>query len=152
MLTLQNVGYAQGEIGTDYSWQNKRYQIVQLDSASTAPTTPGSLAFWQNRDQYIVTGTVANAIGGAAGAQNQIAGRFGSAITPGYRCHIQQRGPAAFPTAAVFAAGMNVVSSAAGALTPVAVGTAASTQSIGLAQGPASGGNVTVYMDIQPIE
>lgn len=154
---LQYIAYAPGENGTDYSWNNKRYQIVYLDPATTTPTTPNQLAYWSNRDQYMVTSVPANAIGGATGAANQVAGRFGTVpITPGYRCHIQQRGPASLiaPSGVTFAAGETVIANAttAGAADRVAVGTAPGYQAIGQAQGAAASGFVTVYMDIQPIE
>jgi hypothetical protein len=155
-LTLQNVGYAQGELGTDYSWRMKRYQIVQFDPNATTPTTAGQLAFWVNRAQYIVTNSSATAIGGATGFQNQVAGRFGTAVTPGYRCHLQQRGLASLiPAGGVtFAPGESVIANATtpGAADRVAVGTAPGYQNIGQAQAAASGGAVQVYMDIQPIE
>jgi hypothetical protein len=152
-LTLQNVGYAQGELGTDYSWRNKRYQIVQLDPAAATPTSANTLAYWADRINYIVTGNAAAAIGGTTGAINQVAGRFGTAVTPGYRCHIQQRGPAALPSlGGTFLAGQSVTGTNTGGVAAVPFSTAPTAPVVGQAQGPAAAGVVQVYMDIQPIE
>jgi hypothetical protein len=151
--------YAPGEKGSWYSWQQKRYQIVQLDSGAVAlnpssTVAPNTIAFWMNREQYIVTNDRRAAVGGQAASQVQVAGRFGNAVTPGFTCHVQQRGRATLRTqSAAFVGGDSVIAMADSSATAdrVALGTATAF-GIGVARGPAVLGLVTVDLDIPSIE
>lgn len=91
--------YRPGELGKRYVLNSREYQRVQLDSGATASTgagvvAAGQLAFWKDRGNYIVTNDKTAAVGGPvlSNARNGYAGVFGSAITAGYFCDIQQRG------------------------------------------------------------
>lgn len=91
--------YREGELGVAYDYNDRAYQVVQLDSGATSSQTVGvvaanQLAFWKDRSKYIVTNcaSLANG-GGAANAYcNNVAGIFRNAVTAGNYCHILQRG------------------------------------------------------------
>lgn len=92
--------YRGGELGVAYDYNDRAYQIVQLDSGCTASNTVGvvaanQLAFWKDKDKYLVTNDKRQAIGGSLGTNafcNQVAGIFRCAATAGYFCSILQRG------------------------------------------------------------
>lgn len=150
--------YAPGELGTAYSFGLKDYQITQLDSGATVSTPTGvvatnQLAFWKDKASYLVTNDRRQAFGGIATTsyQNMIAGRFGSAITAGNICHIQQRGVGNLLDGGnTFAVGESVIAEAdlVAAADRVAVGTAVTFQRLGFARGAAAAGIVAVDLDI----
>jgi hypothetical protein len=92
--------YRGGELGVAYDYNDRAYQVVQLDSGAVAANTVGvvaanQLAFWKDKDKYLVTNDKRQAIGGSLGTNafaNQVAGIFRCAATAGYYCHILQRG------------------------------------------------------------
>jgi hypothetical protein len=154
--------YAAGELGTDYSYNQKHYQIVQCDSGATVSTPTGivatnMLAFWKDRTNYIVTNDRRFAEGGNAtqSYQNKVAGRFGNAVTAGNICHITQRGIANLLDGGnTFAVGESVIAEndlVAGA-DRIAVGTAVTFQRLGFARGAAAAGVVSVDLDIPSVE
>lgn len=150
--------YAQGELGFTFLANQKGYQGVQLDSGATAATPTGivatnQLAFWKDRSQYLVTNDRRFAEGGAAtqSYQNKVAGRFGAAITAGNYCYIQQQGRANLLDGGnTFAVGEFVFAEndVVAAADRVGVGTATSYQNLGTARGAASGGVVSVDLNI----
>lgn len=154
--------YAPGELGTDYSFNQKHYQVVQLDSGATVSTPTGivatnALAFWKDRANYLVTNDRRFAEGGAATGSyaNKVAGRFGNAVTAGNFCHITQRGIANLLDGGnTFAVGESVIAEAdlVAAADRVAVGTAVTFQLLGFARGGASGGVVSVDLNIPSVE
>lgn len=152
-----------GELGNAFDARDKAYQIVQLDSGATAATPTGvvaanQLAFWKNKDNYIVTNDRRQAmgLGAATGAyRNFVAGIFRNAVTAGNYTCVLQRGDN-IPVADggnTFAAGESVIAEddSAAAADRVAVGTASTFQILGRARGAASGGNVNVDIDITNI-
>jgi hypothetical protein len=91
--------YAPGELGQVFEANDKTYQIVKCDSGATAAAgagvvTANDLAFWKDKDGYLVTNDSAQAIGaGTANAfRNQVAGVFRAAVTAGSYCAVLQRG------------------------------------------------------------
>jgi len=64
--------YKPGELGKKFTYNNKRYQIVQLDASSNS-TVANGLVFWASRTAYKVTARVADASNVAV--QNGVAGR-----------------------------------------------------------------------------
>jgi|SRR5215475_1488983 len=152
-INIGNVAYAPGELGANYGYLNKRYQVVELDSTMTTPTTPLQLAYWMDKSKYIVTNVLANAVGGAAMAVNQVAGRFGTVpITPGYRCHVQQRGPSFLLSTGTFTPGTPVIADAATAGGAAAGTLPLASQGLGQATGAAASGQVPVWLDIPSLE
>jgi len=154
--------YAEGELGAMEEWRDRRYQRVQLDSGATDSTTVGAvaanqLAYWKDRDNYLVTNdsrfafnsTLAN-----SGYRNAVAGIFRCAVTAGYYCDILQGGND-IPVADgdnTFAAGDFVVAEAtatSAAADAVNAGTAPTVQVIGMATGVTDGTDVPVDVDIQ---
>lgn len=51
--------YSAGDLGKRFVWSGKRYQIVQLDTASQSSVANG-LLFWATKTQYTVTARVTN--------------------------------------------------------------------------------------------
>lgn len=92
--------YRGGDLGKAYDYNDRAYQVVQVDSGITADTGPGvvaanQLAYWKDKNTYLVTNDFTQAIGGSIGTEayrNQVAGIFRCAATSGYYCHILQRG------------------------------------------------------------
>lgn len=91
--------YAGGEVGNAFDWNDKAYQIVQLDSGATAATPAGAvaanqLAYWKDRAKYIVTNDSRFALFAdtALSFRNNVAGLFRSAVSAGYVCNVLQRG------------------------------------------------------------
>lgn len=88
-----------GELGTAFDYNDRAYQVVQVDSGATASTPTGAvaanqLAYWKDKDKYLVTNDARVAIGGntANAFRNQAAGWFRTANTAGYYAMILQRG------------------------------------------------------------
>jgi len=91
--------YAGGSIGQVVEWNNRTYQLVRHDSGATASTATGvaaanQLAFWKDKDDYIVTNNSPQALGGqvANAYRNFVAGVYRTAVTAGYYCFVLQRG------------------------------------------------------------
>lgn len=154
--------YAAGELGTDFSYNQKHYQAVVLDSGATVATPTGivavnQLAFWKDRQNYIVTNDKRMAEGGAATQswENKVAGRFGTAVTAGNFCNVQQRGIGNLVDGGnTFAVGESVIAEndVIAAVDRVAVGTACTFQRIGFARGAAANSIVSVDLDIPSVE
>lgn len=149
-----------GELGTEFEWNNRVYQIVQVDSGATASPTVGAvaanqLAFWKDKATYKVTndkrfallGAVANSFG------NNVAGVFRVAATAGYYVAILKKGyniAAAVATAdeGNVTGGTSVIADVTAdtaSVDGVAVGTATTYQKLGVTR-TASSSNVA-YVD-----
>lgn len=88
-----------GELGSRIQVGNSAYQLVKLDSGATASTgagavAAGDLAFWKDKEAYLVTNDKVQALGGptVANARNSVCGVFTAAATANYYCVVQQRG------------------------------------------------------------
>lgn len=149
-----------GSIGQKFDYNDRMYQRVQLDSGATSATPSGAPAandvvYWRDKDQYIVTNDrrFAMNLGAATNAYNNfIAGQLRYAATAGYYVDILQKGDnISFPDGGnSFAAGETVIGEldAVNAVDRIAVGTAPTYQRIGVARGAASGGLVSVDVDL----
>lgn len=158
---FNSMGGQPGGLGLAFEANNpaRSYQRVKLDSGATAATPVGvvaanQLAYWKDKDQYLVTNDSRFAMNSVATAYtNYVAGIFRVAGTAGNFIDVLQHGrsiPVA-DGANTFAAGEPVIAEAttnAAAADRVAVGTAAPSQQLGVARGAASGGNVNVDIDI----
>lgn len=154
--------YKPGELGSQIqTTTGKAYQLIQLDSGATAATTAGlpvagQLAFWKNKQAYIVTNDRAQVIfPGNSNSRQAVAGVFcattvngaaGSAtLTPGNYGVVQQRGPhvGIYTNANPVTAGQNIVADNAATAqgVAVAVGTAPTNPVVGIAT--AANGAVT---------
>jgi hypothetical protein len=165
---LVDTAYAGGELGTSYSWKNKRYQIVQCEPGAgigvTGPVAANQLAFWYSRQGYLVTNDPARAevqttpADFTSGMKGLVAGRFGTAVKPGNICHIQQAGPALLlATSTTLVAGAAAIPhsgpTAERSVSYVPLGQpAAQYPVVGITSGVVVNGLVPVDMDIQPIE
>lgn len=152
-----------GGLGLEHEsgFPDRTYQRVQLDSGATLSTPTGAVAanqsaYWKDKSAYIVTNDSRFAMGGAAAAgafRNYGAGIFRLAATAGNYIDVLKRGKN-IPLkdgGNTFAAGETVIlenDTTAAAFDRTAVGTAPSSQQIGVARGAASGGNVNVDVDI----
>lgn len=150
----------QGQLGMAADVLDRAYQYVQLDSGATSATAVGvvaanQLAFWKDRSQYLVTNDKAQADLGPTNYFNSVAGIFRNAVTAGNYTFILQRGRKILVTSdgsgAVgdYAVAKQAVSTAA--VTNVAAGTAPVSQTVGVIAAVASGGNITVDVDIPNI-
>jgi hypothetical protein len=150
--------YKLGELGAVHANNDRVYQRVRLDSGATSSTSVGAvaanqLAYWKDKDTYLVTNDSAQAIGtGASAFRNQVAGVFRNAATADNYIDVLQRGDN-IPIADggnTFAIGESVIAEAgtAAAADRIAVGTAPTYRTVGIARGAASGGNVNVDVDI----
>lgn len=148
-----------GSLGQKFDHNDRVYQRVQLDSGADSTTPVGAVAanqvaYWKDKDSYLVTNNRDQAIGGSGTSAyaNAVAGIFRNASTAGYFIDILKKGEN-IPVADggnTFAAGESVIAEAAAAAAAdsIAVGTAVTFQRIGFARGAASGGNVNVDVDI----
>ena len=155
--------YAPGERGLAYDYNDKAYQIVQLDSGATAATPTGipavnQLAYWRDKDRYVVTNDRRFAMNlgiGTAAYQNFVAGVIRNAATPGNIIHILQRGDniPMLDGGNTFAAGESIIAEAdaVGAVDRIALGTAVTFRPLGIARGAAANGVVNVDIDIPNI-
>ena len=91
--------YAPGQLGQVSEFDDRSYQLVQADSGATSATASGAvaandLAFWKDKDSYLVTNDARFAVGGqvANAWRNQVAGVFRAAISAGRYCYILQQG------------------------------------------------------------
>lgn len=149
--------YRGGELGVAYDFNDRAYQVVQLDSGVIASTGPGvvaanQLAFWKERAKYLVTNDPAQAkLGGVTNSYaNNVAGIFRVAATSGNYVHILQRGRnIAVKEAGSAAGGMSLEatpSATTAGATGVAVGTQNSYQKLGVVH-TATAANVC-YADV----
>ena len=152
--------YREGELGQAVDYVDRSYQIVRCDSGAVAAAAgavaANQVAFWKDKDLYLVTNNSAQAIGGQTtnAWRNQVAGIFRAAITAGNYCCILQRGD----NYAVKSDGNGGIGQTAIAnsgtsqdVTNVAVGTASTYQVVGIMRTTPAGGNVNVDLQITPI-
>ena len=155
-----SVAGQRGQLGMQHDYNDRTYQRVQHDSGATSATATGvaaanQVAFWRDKDNYIVTNDrrFAMNLGAATGAYaNFVAGIYRNAATAGRYIDILKAGDniACADGGNTFAAGESVIAEAdsAAAVDRVAVGTAPTFMVLGYARGAASGGNVNVDIDI----
>lgn len=153
--------YSTGQLGSvvtikDTDGVAKRGQIVQMDSIATVSPADGTLAYWVDRSQYLVSADLT-----ASGRGNR-AGVFRAAVTitaaVGNICVVQQGGKCSTlfvdaPTAAPTTAGLICIPSAtAGKADCLAAGSAASYPAIGTSAGTQDGTSkkADVILDIEP--
>ena len=152
-----------GELGMCFEWNQRSYQIVQLDSGATSATTAGAvaaneLAYWKDRTTYLVTNDSRQALyaNTALSFRNRVAGIFRASTsgtttaTPGYYICILQRGDnIAVKEVGSATCGMVLIAStsttAADAL-GVAINTAPNCLTLGTVRTATSG--VTCYADV----
>src|ERR1051325_3773004 len=75
--------YRPGELGAAFEWNDRTYQVVQVDSGATAAASSGivaqnDVAFWKDRSKYLVTNDL------RFSNRNNVAGVFRVAATAGY--------------------------------------------------------------------
>ena len=154
--------YRPGELGAVHEKNDRTYQRVRLDTGSTAAPASGvvaanELAYWKDKSTYLVTNDREQAQGGSGTGsyQNRTAGVFRNAVTAGNYCDVLQRGRAInlADGGNTFAVGEIVIAEAdsVGAANRLSVGTAATHMALGFARGAASGGVVSVDVDIPSI-
>lgn len=145
--------YRGGELGQEFEWNDRGYQIVQVDSGATASTATGAvaanqLAFWKDKAKYLVTNDSTQAVGGqvANAFRNSVAGVFRTSVTSGYYCCIVKRATNLPVKGSSGGIGQTAVanSGTAADVTPAAVGTAPPYMSLGIMRGDSSGGNINV--------
>src|SRR5579864_8248898 len=79
--------YAPGDLGSSFDYNDKRYELVVLDSGATAATAVGvvaanQVAFWKSQSARIVTNDIAQCVTPAA-PEICAAGLFRTAVTAG---------------------------------------------------------------------
>lgn len=162
---FNNLGGQPGSLGQKFDYDNRVYQRVQLDSGVGASNPVGAaaanqLAYWKDKDNYIVTNdrrqTMATIGSGtivsAGGYRNFVAGIIRNAATGGYYIDVLKKGKAinCVDGGNTFAIGETVIAEddSIAAVDRIAVGTAPTYQRIGIARGAAAGGVVSVDVDI----
>lgn len=159
---FNSMGGQPGGLGLRFEAGNpaRTYQRVQLDSGATLSTPVGAVAanqvaYWKNKASYIVTNDSRLAMGGASSTayRQSVAGIFRLAATAGNFidiCQIGQNIPCA-DGGNTFVAGDTVIAEAdtsAAAVNSINVGTAITSQVLGIARGAQAGGAVNVDIDI----
>jgi hypothetical protein len=154
------LGGQPGSLGQEFEYVDRTYQRVQLDSGATAAgsvagaVAANQLAYWKNKDVYLVTNDRRFALGfsgGNDGYRNQIAGIFRSAVTAGRYCDVLKRGDNIAVKSDGLGADGDVAVGAASAnaeVTRVTAGTAPTCIPVGVIRGAAAGGNINVDVDI----
>lgn len=159
------LGGQPGSLGQKFDFNDRVYQRVTIDSGVSASTSVGiiaanQLAYWKDKDNYLVTNDRAQTMAplgsgtivSGGGYRNFVAGVFRNAATSGYSTDILKKGDAInmIDGGNSFAVGETVIAEddTAAAVDRVAVGTAATFQRLGIARGAASGGVVSVDVDI----
>lgn len=152
--------YREGELGAAFDYVDRSYQIVRCDSGATAGASgavaANQVAFWKDKDAYLVTNDSRMAIGGqvANAFRNEVAGIFRAAITAGNYCCVLQRGDN-YPVKSDGNGGIGQTaianSGVAQDIVPIAVGTAPTYQVLGIMRTTPAGGNVNVDLQITPI-
>lgn len=157
---VETIPYAAGEIGNVYDWNDRTYQKVMCDSGATSATPTGAVAanqvaFWKDRANYIVTNDSRMALlnNVADSFRNNVAGVFRSAVPAGATCFVLQRGRNIAVKASAGTAGQTMTANTGTSAdaSGTAIGTASPYQSLGVATGTATGGNVTVNFDMPNI-
>jgi hypothetical protein len=160
-----SLGGQPGDLGQKFQSNLNQYQRVLLDSGATSATPAGApaandLLYWKDKSNYIVTNdrrqTMAtlglSTIVSGGGYRNFIAGVLRNAATGGYYIDALQAGIAiSLPDGGNnFAVGETVIAEddTASAVDRIAVGTAPTFQRIGIARGAATGGVVSVDVNI----
>jgi hypothetical protein len=153
--------YRLGELGTVHEKNDRSYQRVRLDTGCTSAVATGipatnDVLYWKDKNTYLVTNDSAQAVGtGANSWRNSVAGVLRNAATAGNYIDALQRGDSInLPDGGnTFAIGESVIAEAgtASAADRIAVGTAPTYRTIGIARGAASGGVVSVDVDIPSI-
>lgn len=147
------VGVISGQVAqADGGKEGKTFKFVQVDSAAPVAPYQGALAWWSDKDNFIVTTSATN--------RNQIAGVFCSPFPQlGNYGFIQIQGPCLVkfvdaPTAAVAATGTLVIPSATnGKADNLAVGTAPTHVVMGRGNGVINAGNqlAEVILDVNQV-
>lgn len=139
-----------GQLGQRLEWNDRTYQYVQVDSAAQNTYAAGDVAFWKDKNSYLVTKDPAQ----SNGARNNVAGIFRMAVTPGYYGYVLQRGDAITVKSDGNGAAGDIAIANSGTsadVTRVAAGTAPTYLPLGKINGAASGGFISVDLNIQAI-
>jgi hypothetical protein len=108
---LNGVGLREpGELGGVLPWSGDQFQLVKMDSGATSATATGipavgQIAFWKDRDNYLVTNDSkqADAASVPAGAitrdhRNSVAGVIEAAVVAGEFFFVHQKGSSSVKT------------------------------------------------------
>lgn len=146
-VNQQNAYPDTGQLGQRLEWNDRTYQYVNVDSAAQNTYAAGDLLFWKDRQTYLVTKDPAQ----SNGARNNVAGIARTALTPGYYGFILQRGDAISVKSDGNGAegGIAIANSGTAAdVTAITAGTAPTYAPLGKIRGAASGGFISVDVDI----
>lgn len=155
--------YAPGHLGVAFEHNDRSYQMVKVDSGATASTGAGvvaanDIAFWKDKDSYLVTNDSAQTPGGntANAFRNFVAGVFRNAVTAGRYTAILQRGDNIPVNATGGGVGQTAIANSGTDADAafVAVGTAATYQILGTAReatGATTAGMANCDLSIPPI-
>ena len=153
------LGGQPGSLGQKFDYNDRVYQRVQLDSGATVSNPTGipavnQLLYWKDKDTYLVTNDRRQSVGGAATAAyaNFVAGVLRLAATAGNYIDILKKADSVplLDGGNTFAVGEMVFAEADSvcAADRIGVGSACTYQRVGIARGAASGGLVSVDVDI----
>lgn len=171
---VDNTPYVPGQLGEAFDYNDRAYQVVNVDSGATAATAAGlpaanELAFWKDRSVYLVTNDRNQCDLGPTNYFNSIAGIFRKTLVAadvatnganspnlyGAQICILQRGRSISVKSdgggakGDYAVGKQGVDLAE--VTNVSAGTAPVSQTVGVITAAAAGGNITVDVDIPNI-
>lgn len=146
-----------GDLGTRFTLDGTRRQVVKMDSGATAAAPTGlpaanETAFWKDRLNYVVTNDIRfseESFNGVAGIIRNatLPGNFTAIVTKGRNINLKAAG-------ATYVAGDMVQANTSGNaadVMQVAAGTYPSYQPIGKVRGPKSGANVPVDIDLPEV-
>lgn len=141
--------FADGQPGQVLNQGTRTYQYVQVDSGSSAlaANAANDLVGWKDKGNYIVTRDSRFWQGG----RNEPAGVLRNAATSGYYVYVMQRGVTInVKSDGNGAAGDTAIanSGTAADVTNVTAGTASTYTPVGIIRGAASGGFISVDLDI----
>lgn len=145
-----------GELGGVLPWDSDQYQLVKMDSGATSATATGipaagQLAFWKDRNNYLVTNDSrfadsAHVPAGTAARdhRNSVAGVIEAAVVGGEFFFVHQKGLSNVKCADSPAPGAVLVAKTGTAAdaTAVAAGTAPTCQEIAVVTSPTSAGGL----------
>ena len=142
--------YQPGDLGKKFVWNGKRYQIVQVDSASQTCVANG-LVFWASKTAYTVTARVGNTAN--TNGVNGVAGRTPvAAAASSYIC-MQIEGAATVVFGGTTSAIGDVLIAKTGTTLSdtaiVAQGTAPTNMVVGLVQTGSTTTSVSAWLQIQ---
>ena len=152
--------YAGGDLGASFDYNDKTYELVQLDSGATAATASGvvaanQLAYWKSKSLRIVTNNRSDTLGSsvANASGNFVAGIFRTAVGAGNLCCILARGhgipvKSGSNTLTVGQGITSDVDANGPQVVGVNVGTAPGYMPLGYVRANNSGGNTTCDVDI----